>query len=382
MSQQSVGFIQFLKSEPLRHSARDAAIWGVIVSPFVAFILQGGFQNPSRVLEEWLYQFWTVIWALPAIGCVWASVLNFGACLLRYFIIPNIPRRWKMPVVSLVCTLSGFAVGVMAMWAIILIVRHGLRLHTVGTGAEWTVAAIVGTLGIIFAHMLYAFYENELRIQEGESRQRQLEQQRLQSELMNVNMRIRPHFFFNALNTLSSLMDKDRECAQQFLVDLADLFRLSFRHGVEGHLTTWLDERKLVELYLDLESRRFADRMAWRIDVDAPDGAPFPAFFLQPLAENAVHHGLSQLKEPGEWVLSGSYSEGQWQISMRNPVPACGPVRIEEGHALDQLCRRAELMGGTLTASCEAKVFTVTANFRVDHGLAVTPLNEAVSAAV
>ncbi len=359
-------FTDFLKSKALWSSARHAMIWGVLISPFMAFLLNGGLENPGKIFSYWGRNFATVIWATPLIGLVWASSLNFASALLRYYLIPRIPLGWGPLRVGPFCTVVGAAVGISAMWFVIIFCDNVLGMPTVRPDSEWTVSGIAGMLGIVFAHMFFAFHLNEVRMHEAMDRQKELESQRLQGELMNMNMRIRPHFFFNALNTLSSLMEQDSNRAQDFLLDLSDLFRKSFRHGSDGHLCPWKDEYELIEHYLLLESSRFGERLKWNLDVDAEDDAPFPAFFLQPLVENAVHHGLSRLKGPGTLELKGQFKDSRWQLNLTNSVSECIPFQMKEGHALSVLNARAQLLNGELKATCENGEFSVKVTLQID----------------
>ena len=109
---------------------------------------------------------------------------------------------------------------------------------------------------------------------------------------------MQPHFLFNALNTISALMQVDVERADRLLTRLADLLRASLQAGAR-QMTSLREELKLLELYAQIMQERFADRvtLTWNVADDALDAA-VPAMLLQPLLENAFKHGVERSREP------------------------------------------------------------------------------------
>jgi two-component system LytT family sensor kinase len=117
----------------------------------------------------------------------------------------------------------------------------------------------------------------------------------VQAELRFLRAQISPHFIYNALTAIESFVRSDPDRARELLVEFADFIRYSFR--THGQFVTMAEEIRLVDTYLDLERARFGDRLAVTLRV-APEvlGVMLPPFVLQPLVENAVHHGI----EPSE----------------------------------------------------------------------------------
>jgi two-component system, LytTR family, sensor kinase len=117
----------------------------------------------------------------------------------------------------------------------------------------------------------------------------------VQAELRFLRAQISPHFIYNALTAIESFVRSDPDRARELLVEFADFIRYSFR--THGQFVTMAEEIRLVDTYLDLERARFGDRLAVTLRV-APEvlGVKLPPFVLQPLVENAVHHGI----EPSE----------------------------------------------------------------------------------
>jgi signal transduction histidine kinase len=125
-----------------------------------------------------------------------------------------------------------------------------------------------------------------------------------QAQLNALRAQLNPHFLFNALNSVVTLIGRDPAAAQQMIVRLSDLLRstLALSQEQEVPLRRELD---LVTSYLDIEQIRFHDRLQlkWAID-DAVRGAMVPSLVLQPLVENAIVHGVTRLSGPGRIVVS------------------------------------------------------------------------------
>ena len=120
----------------------------------------------------------------------------------------------------------------------------------------------------------------------------------VQFELRFLRAQISPHFIYNALTAIESFVRSDPDRARELLVQFADFIRYSFRS--HGQFVTMAEELRLVDTYLDLERARFGDRLEVTLRV-APEvlSVMLPPFVLQPLVENAVHHGLEPSGQTG-----------------------------------------------------------------------------------
>jgi LytS/YehU family sensor histidine kinase len=119
-----------------------------------------------------------------------------------------------------------------------------------------------------------------------------------ESQLAQLKAQLQPHFLFNALNTISSLMQVDVERADRLLTLLADLLRSSLKASAR-QTSPLREEVELLRLYADIMRERFTGRVTldWRIADDAGDAA-IPALLLQPLLENAFRHGVERSSQP------------------------------------------------------------------------------------
>ena len=130
------------------------------------------------------------------------------------------------------------------------------------------------------------------------------------SRLDSLKQQLRPHFLFNALNTIAAQVDTDPRAAQQTIAGLGALIRASL--DADGKQVVSLDdELRVLSHYIAIQTIRFAGRIAIVIEVeDAVRNALVPALILQPLVENAITHGVGKRNAPGRIVVH-AHSEGQ-----------------------------------------------------------------------
>jgi two-component system sensor histidine kinase AlgZ len=162
------------------------------------------------------------------------------------------------------------------------------------------------------------------------------------ARLAELQSRIRPHFLFNTLNSAIALVRAEPAKAETLLEDLSDLFR----HVLvdEGSITTLGKEITLAQRYLAIEQVRFGDRLkvSWSLDPQA-NGALLPPLLLQPLVENAVHHGVEPSASGAEVQVSTQRRGSVVVIKVTNTVPA-GQGPSGHGMALRNVGERLALM--------------------------------------
>lgn len=157
-----------------------------------------------------------------------------------------------------------------------------------------------------------------------------------------LQARIRPHFLFNSMNMIASLLRRDPVVAERAVLDLSDLFRAALGAG-EGN-STLAEEVELVERYLDIEQLRLGDRLQVRWDraEPLPWTQPMPRLVLQPLIENAVLHGISRLPKGGAIEIGLRMDGRDLRIAVRNPslAPGEGLAMHGAGHAQTSIGHR------------------------------------------
>ena len=167
-----------------------------------------------------------------------------------------------------------------------------------------------------------------------------------EARVQALQARIRPHFLFNSLNTIASLIPADPVNAEAATLDLADIFRGSMREA--DRLISLGDELRLARQYLDMEKRRLGDRLQidWGVE-ELPEGASVLPLMLQPLLENAVGHGVQSNPEGGKIVVYGRAQGDQVVVTIRNPAAAAEYVSGGHGMAMENIRERLQLAFGS-----------------------------------
>ena len=152
---------------------------------------------------------------------------------------------------------------------------------------------------VVTTHAVGFYRQSQAR----ERRELELERHLSEARLSALQMQLNPHFLFNALHGISTLMYRDVEAADRMLIRLSELLRHALdRSG--AHCVSLRDELGFLDRYLDLEQIRFADHLTVRREVDpAVLDAPVPNLILQPLVENALKHGIEPQVRPGVITL-------------------------------------------------------------------------------
>jgi two-component system sensor histidine kinase AlgZ len=135
-----------------------------------------------------------------------------------------------------------------------------------------------------------------------------------------LQSRIQPHFLFNSLNSIVSLIATEPDKAENAVLDLADLFRANL--GDAEGVSNWGEEKTLCEGYLRIEKYRLGDRLQVEWDVAGlPTETPMPLLILQPLLENAILHGLQPSLTGGGVRISATYEMGIVELVVSNSCP-------------------------------------------------------------
>jgi two-component system sensor histidine kinase AlgZ len=182
-----------------------------------------------------------------------------------------------------------------------------------------------------------------------------------EARLQALQARIRPHFLFNSLNAVLSLVRSDPRRAEHALEDLSDLFRALMSDTRQ--LAPLADEIALTKAYLNLEELRLGERLkvAWYID-KMPADALIPPLIIQPLVENAVYHGVEPNREAGEISLNIYRSQDMVHIVIRNPYAEAGRHHAGNKIAMANIRERLSLhfdLDATLKSELLGAVYQV-----------------------
>jgi LytS/YehU family sensor histidine kinase len=151
-----------------------------------------------------------------------------------------------------------------------------------------------------------------------------LQAQLSEAQLQAIKMQLHPHFLFNTLNSMSSLMQRsesehaDIQTATRMVNRLADFLRLTLRNAGTANVDL-RQELEFLRCYLEIESIRFQDRLTFQMDIDPSTlNLRVPNLILQPIVENAIRHGIAPRSTPGKLEISTSKINGNLRIRIRD----------------------------------------------------------------
>jgi len=203
----------------------------------------------------------------------------------------------------------------------------------------------------------YFYMQQQLRVRE---------QAALQAQIDALQARIRPHFLFNSMNSIASLIATDPDKAEQAVVDLCDLFRVSLAPSAET--VPLADELALCRKYIAIEQLRLGSRLQvqWYTD-GLPATLTIPLLTLQPLLENAIYHGIQPHPQGGCVRIEAAITNGLCRISISNPLPVGIPARTEGNRmAINNIRARLHAIHGAsanLTLSTSTSEFVATLSY-------------------
>jgi two-component system, LytTR family, sensor histidine kinase AlgZ len=204
-----------------------------------------------------------------------------------------------------------YTVGAASVLAVTLAVGLAWNTALAALGPEITTRAMLRHVmfSLLIAGVLLIYFQ---------LRAKALSPAITEARLQALQARIRPHFLFNSITAVLSLMRSEPRRAEAALEDLADLFRVLMRDNRQ--LAPLSDEVELCRQYLELEKLRLGDRLTieWHID-NMPGDAQVPPLVLQPLLENAVYHGIEPSSAPGVIAINIFLRRGEVHAILRNP---------------------------------------------------------------
>lgn len=268
--------------------------------------------------------------ALISFFVQWVALLSAVIiCRLRPYL-----RRWspiRAGIVSYaVVLLVTLLLSMLGQW-----ILHAFLggVHN-GKSFAWDVWQILTS--VLVAAILAGITLRYLYLQQQLRNQQQVE---LNARIQALQSRIRPHFLFNSMNSIASLIATAPETAERVVEDLSELFRASL---AEPTLIPLARELALCRHYLDIERLRLGKRLEvdWQIDTVLPSDLEIPSLLLQPLLENAVFHGIEPLPRGGRIGIQITLKEKEVIIKISNPIPfAVQHQKISNGVRHNRMAR-------------------------------------------
>ncbi|MDX1390698.1 MAG: histidine kinase, partial [Acidobacteriota bacterium] len=239
---------------------------------------------------------------LVLISVLFGNVVGLTVWLSSVVLFPRLRRLapWLRFAALALALTAGAAVGTaLVLWWYPLFILGDPKLVVVIGLVNVVLALLVGGVAYVYEGLRSQLADTLREVEEVRLVEARLKEQAARAELAALQARINPHFFFNTLNTISSLLEKDPDKAEEILETLGELFRYTFKAATAGPVPLE-EELRFIEGYLGIEQARFGSRLRvdWSIDPGVRRG-PVPGLLLQPLVENAVAHGIAPVPEGG-----------------------------------------------------------------------------------
>ena len=286
------------------------------------------------------------------ISILFGNVIGFTVLLTSTLLPPRLREVGPAARAALVALalLSGGVAGTVLVFSLFpLFVLRDVRQALTVSAINAVLALVVGTVVHVYEQLRWRLAESLREVEEVRLREAHLREQAARAELSALQARINPHFFFNTLNTISSLVDDDPRAAGDIVQTLAELFRYTFKVADAGPVPLQ-EELEFVQRCLIIERARYGERLRVVRDVDPRSlRVPVPGLILQPLVENAVGHGIAPLREGGTVRIAARLKDGELCVEVSDdgrglPPGVTDPVR--DGHGLDNVRQRLQTIYG------------------------------------
>jgi LytS/YehU family sensor histidine kinase len=263
--------------------------------------------------------------------------------------------RWKslpwgklvLRVILLCCLLGAIEATLLAPFTITPLTFGSLR--ALGRIAQWSASACASAALLLGWSAAYLSYQFQKRLQEMQVDRLRLDAAVKDSELRALRHQVNPHFLFNSLNALRSLIDENDVRPRQAITQLAELFRSSLQNA-DRQLITLRKELETVEAFLSLQKLRHQDRLQVKMQVDALSlDELVPPFALQTLVENAIKYGIDSNAKGGLIICTAEVQTDTLVLRVRNPGSFSGQT-ASTGIGLRNLQERLHLLFGTAVA--------------------------------
>lgn len=237
--------------------------------------------------------------------------------------------------------ISGFLIG-----GIISVLMHvGVAPFNMVTAYSEKVGVVVGMV-LLSLSLGDRFSTLKKRTATAEATLLQAQRQTAEARFEALQAKINPHFLFNTLNAIASLIRLAPVKAERAVEQLSRLFRYTLRHAGKG-LVLLSEELHMVRAYLDLEALRFDERLSYTIHTSGDlEQAMIPALLVQPLVENSVKYAISPRNEGGSIAIYADVEEGSCRILVKDNGPGWQDSPSESGHGLNNIRERLYLAFG------------------------------------
>lgn len=298
-----------------------------------------GWKIPAWVLlSAWTVQF--LLWGLAFLG-MWRFLRqSIQSASLRQMLLQYLPLSVLLGILEEVIFLSIFRYQAPG--------KHYSYIVRLQRSLASDLITDIVIFWIVFALFRGIGYYQQLR--EREQTASRLQAQLVQARLQALQMQLNPHFLFNTLNSVSSLMRSDPDGADEMLERLSSLLRITLAKG-QAQKIRLQEEMEIVQLYVSIQQLRFGDRVRHDIHV-APEAwdALLPTMILQPIIENAYVHGIAKCLGAGTITIEAGVEKDALRVSIRNVGTGLRPFQdalARQGVGIANVKARLELHYGS-----------------------------------
>jgi signal transduction histidine kinase len=285
----------------------------------------------------------------------YASILSAPLFIWLSRRLPFDRRRWPL-------SLAAHVAAVVALVVITAAVQYQLT-YAGFAGAPalprfLLISLMTGSLPFVAVATAAHALEARFRARDRELDAARIRGQLAEARLEALSAQLQPHFLFNTLQAISTLIPRDPAGAEKMLANLADLLREVLRHGDKREILL-SEELRVLEAYLEISRRRFGERLTIAIDAPADTlDAKVPFFVLQPLVENALHHGVGTRSGPANVSVTARRDGQRLLLSVRDDGPGV-EGEITRGIGLTNTeARLQELYNGDARLTIDARPST------------------------
>lgn len=265
----------------------------------------------------------------------------------RFFINKNQSFLKKQTIIFITTVISIPVVFLVLTKGILLILFYlnwmAKSQATLNFNLEFLLFAIIIAILRVFFNFLN--YRIQSMVNQKDVELAKMKELKNQAELNALHSRINPHFLYNSLNSIASLAHINPDKTENMAVALSEIFRYSINKENKTFVTVE-EELEMVKKYLEIEKTRFGDKLSYTIIADeAAKEKLIPKFLIQPLAENAIKHGLSKITEAGRIAIEVKQLENDLVITIFDNGPDF-PEEPVSGYGLQNLNDKLEIIYG------------------------------------
>ena len=298
---------------------------------YLAYKYSGGNPHLGVILKFSLSEWY--IWALLAPGVI---------ALARKLSLERGRRARNLAIHAVASVCVAFA-----HWALNNLCRHYALGFPGSVSLAYTFHSNLVTYWVLVG--VTCGYDYYVRYRRGELHAAQLSGQLAQAQLQALRTQLHPHFLFNTLNGIATLVHSDPDAADQMIARLSALLRLTLE-GIGVQEVPLARELEFLKSYLEIEKVRFGDRLTVEMQI-APEmmGARIPYLISQPLVENAIRHGIAPRAQPGRIEIRAASENGLLVLEVRDNGPglaAASEFSLRQGMGLSNTRTRLEKLYG------------------------------------